>query len=348
MISKIIKRTKISEWAYIVARVRVMKRKLIPKEEYVKLLNMDLNEIARYLEETEYKKEVDELAYRYSGVDLIDHALSLNLARTYQKLIRISKGLPRDLIALYLKKMDLWNIKNILRGKMFRFSNEEIEATLIPAGELDEATLKSLVARESVNEVIEFFKGRPIYPILEKLLHGEKLSNVEDELDKHYYTSLAGLHAESIDMKYFIDSVRMEIDIVNFKTILRLKTEGASIEEISRKIVPYGYQLSEEECRKLAAMDLEEIVKAVENYWFMQDSVKEMVGKERVSKIENTLTKVWAQKMLSKSHSYPLSILPVISYIILKKIEVDNLRLITRGKEKGMDVEEIKEQLVVL
>ena len=43
-------------WAYLVARTKVMKRKLIPKDEYRKLLNMEFNEIVRYLEETEYKK----------------------------------------------------------------------------------------------------------------------------------------------------------------------------------------------------------------------------------------------------------------------------------------------------
>ena len=43
-------------WAYIVARVKVMKRSLIPSEEYRKLLNMSFDEIIRYLEETAYKK----------------------------------------------------------------------------------------------------------------------------------------------------------------------------------------------------------------------------------------------------------------------------------------------------
>ncbi len=347
MISKIIKRTKISEWAYIVARVRVMKRKLIPKDEYTKLLNMDLNEIARYLEETEYKKEIDELAFKYSGVDLIDHALSLNLSRIYSKLIRISKGLPRDLIVLYLRKWDFWNIKNILRGKMFGFTNEEIEATLVPAGEFDEEFFKTLLAKESIEEIVNAFRGKPFYGILEKILHGAKLSDVEDELDKFYYTSIASLSAESLDAKYFIDFIRMEIDIVNMKTIIRLKKEGVAPDEIIAKIIPYGYQLTEEEARKLAAMEIEEIYKAIENYWFVKD-LKEAIMTQPMSKIENALTKIWAERMIKKASNYPLSILPVLSYMLLKKIEVDNLRIIARGKESGMSVEDIREQLVIV
>jgi V/A-type H+-transporting ATPase subunit C len=44
---------------------------------------------------------------------------------------------------------------------------------------------------------------------------------------------------------------------------------------------------------------------------------------------------------------YPLSVLPIIDYMIRKKIEVDNIRIIARGKESKLDVDHIKELLVV-
>ena len=43
------------------------------------------------------------------------------------------------------------------------------------------------------------------------------------------------------------------------------------------------------------------------------------------------------------SHVYPLSVLPIVDYIIRKKIEVDNIRIIARGKESGLDTDQIKE-----
>jgi len=343
----ILSRSKTSEWAYIATRVKVMKRKLIPKEDFNKLINMSVDEIAKYLEETEYKEEIDKLAYKYTGIELIDYALSYNLSKTFRKLIDISTGLPNKLITLYLRKWDIWNLKNIIRGKMFRFSNEEIEATLIPAGEFDEEFLKMLIAKDSVGDVIETFKDKPFYPILEKLTHGAKLSEVEDELDKYCYSCLVKLTAENVDMKYFIDFIKMEVDLANIKTILRLKKEGATVEEIMSRIIPHGYQLKEEECRKLAAMELEEIYKAIESYWFAEE-ITEEIAKEPLSRIENALTRAWVKKVISIAHSHPLSILPVLAFIVLKKVEVDNIRLIIRGKAQGMDVEEIKKQLVIV
>ncbi|WP_290899763.1 V-type ATP synthase subunit C [Ferroglobus sp.] len=346
MLRKIIRKPRAAEWAYIVARVRVMKRKLIPKDEYNKLLNMDLNEIIRYLEESEYKNEINELAIRYSGVELLDYALYLNLTRTYRKLVRISKGLPREMIVDYLRKWDFWNLKNIIRGKMFGFPKEEIEKTLVPAGEFDEEFWKMLLARESVEDIIKEFAKKPYYPILEELARACPISEFEDRLDKFYYTSLASIHSDNIDIMYFVDFIRMEIDIKNVKTLLRLKLEGASPEEIAAKIIPKGYQLSESELRKLAAMDYEDMLKNLENYWF-SEAVKQ-IKDQPLSKIEVFFDKVWAKRVLSRANHFPLSILPVLAFILMKKIEVDNLRIIARGKAEGMSAEEIKEQLVVV
>ncbi|MCE5295575.1 MAG: V-type ATPase subunit, partial [Euryarchaeota archaeon] len=58
------------------------------------------------------------------------------------------------------------------------------------------------------------------------------------------------------------------------------------------------------------------------------------------------------RKILSKQserfgHVYPLSVLPIVDYMIRKKNEVDNIRVIARGKQSGLDVEQIKKLLVV-
>jgi V/A-type H+-transporting ATPase subunit C len=339
--------TKPSEWAYVVSRVRVMSRKLIPADEYNKLLNMELDEVIRYLEESEYKKEIDELGFKYSGLTLIDYALSLNLSRTYNKLIRISKGVPRDLISAYLKRYDIWNILNIIRGKMYNFPQEEIEGTLIYAGEYDEEFFKTLLIKETIEEIAKAFEGTPFYPALEKIVRVCPMSEFEDDLYKIYYNSLAGIKADTLDMKYFIDFIKMEVDIKNIKSILRLKSEGASVDEIMPKIIPRGLQINEDEARKLSALEWDELLKSLEGYWFWEE-IKDSVDGAELSKIEAMLDKLWAKKVLSKSHSFPLSVLPVMAFILLKKIEVDNLRIIARGKSAGMDTENIKEQLVIV
>jgi len=43
-----------------------------------------------------------------------------------------------------------------------------------------------------------------------------------------------------------------------------------------------------------------------------------------------------------------LSVTPVVAFILSKEREVDNIRAIARGKEAGLDPDEIERELVIL
>src|SRR5439155_1365262 len=64
-------------YAYVTARVRAKKAKLLPADEYARLLARDASEIARTLQEGTYKAEIDSLAARYRGAELVERATSL-------------------------------------------------------------------------------------------------------------------------------------------------------------------------------------------------------------------------------------------------------------------------------
>ncbi len=331
-----------SQWAYIVARVKVMKRSLIPKEEFRKLLNMDFHEVVRYLEESEYKKEIDELSYKYSGPRLIDYALSLHLFRKYKRILDVSFGAAKELVFEYLKRWDIWNIINILRGKLANASPEEIEETLVPVGEFSYDFYKALVAKD-VDEIVKAFDRTPYYETLSKIGQ-EPIGKIEDELYKIYYSHIVSMRPSDQPLKLFVDFIRKEIDIKNIKTILRLKVEDIPPETIIEKIIPGGYQLDIDEARKLVSMSLDELLKSLEGYWFW----KEIGFEDSFSKVEIKLDSVWMEEVARKADYYPLSILPVLHYMCLKKIEVDNLRVIGWGKWEGLSNEAIEEQLVMV
>jgi V/A-type H+-transporting ATPase subunit C len=331
-----------SQWAYIVARVKVMKRSLIPKEEFRKLLNMDFNEIVRYLEESEYKKEIDELSYKYSGPRLIDYALSLHLFRKYKRILDVSFGAAKELVFEYLKRWDIWNIINILRGKLANVSPEEIEETLVPVGEFSYDFYKALTAKE-VDEIVKAFDRTPYYEVLSKVGQ-EPIGQIEDELYKIYYSRIISMRPSDQPLKLFVDFIKKEIDIKNIKTILRLKIDDVPPDTIAEKIIPGGYQLNLDEARKLASMPLDELLKAMEGYWFW----KEIEIEDSFSKVEIKLDSVWMEEVARKADYYPLSILPVLHYMCLKKIEVDNLRVIGWGKWENLPNEAIEEQLVMV
>ncbi|HJJ47293.1 MAG TPA: V-type ATPase subunit, partial [Methanocorpusculum sp.] len=181
-------------YIYVSTRMRVRKSKLIAKEEYARMLNMGLPEFTRVVEEMEYKREIDELSSSFSGVDLIENAVSWNLAKEYQKIITLAPGEMKGFTRDYLHKWDIQNILTILRGKQLGLSDERIKAVLVPAGQLDAAALDRLVAEQSIERIVETLPFKPISNIIgEKLsvaLETHSFGETVTELYKYYYATL--------------------------------------------------------------------------------------------------------------------------------------------------------------
>jgi len=72
---------------------------------------MSFSEIAKFLQESSYRKEINQLANEMSGADLLEAALNLNLAESTKKLIRISS----EELALLVKEYSLRKDMKILR-----------------------------------------------------------------------------------------------------------------------------------------------------------------------------------------------------------------------------------------
>lgn len=201
-----------------------MKSKLLPKETYPRLLNMGIDEITRFIQESEYKNDVDELAMKYSGGDLAEHALNRNLALTYDKLLRITSGELNYLITAYLMRYDIWNVKTLLRGKLYNASVEDILESLISAGEFTYTFLSELAAKPTYQEVIDALKETDYYPLLQEF-DGNNLAYIENELDKMYYSSLFAVIGKprSKDRKLYARFIKLEVDVKNLGTLFRLK-----------------------------------------------------------------------------------------------------------------------------
>lgn len=332
------------KYAYIVARVRGMKGKLIPKEMYPKFLNMDIPEITRFIGESEYKKEVDELGKKYKGTDLFEHALNLNLALTYRKLIEVSQDEANYIITEYLRYWDIWNIKTILRGKFSGASEDDILEDVVSAGQLRYRDLLEIIKIGTIEGVIAALSKTPYYPAISS--YKGVLADIENNLDKLYYASLIKAGESSKD-QFFLKFLRTEIDLKNLKILFRMKRAGMEREEIIKLLIPGGIELNETQLGKLASLPFPEFVRALEEFSYWK-AIADISGElTSLINIETRLDKYGLLNITRISYYYPLSILPVLDYIVSKKMEVDNLRIIVRGKESKLPEEIIKAHLVM-
>ena len=342
-------------YSYACARVRAKKAALLTSDTYPKLLMMDANEIGRFLGETQYSTEMAELASKFEGVDLIEMGTSKNLASVYKNILSFCQGELREMISSYLARWDVWNVKTILRGKFSSATTEEIRESLVPAGRLREDDLEKLIAMGSVAEILDVLKEYLIEiptDVRSAMEKSGRLSPIEDYLDKMYYIQLIETTDPSNPSSArLLSYVRREIDHSNLVTLLRLKTEGVPPDRIPTYFIPGGMELKQEDfVRLVAAENVEAILPELNRYSFFEDikdSLERFKQTKSVSEIAIAVKKHAMQEAQTFAHAYPLSILPIIDYMIRKQNEVDNIRIIARGKESGLDSELIRKLLVI-
>ncbi|MEM2838665.1 MAG: ATP synthase A1 subunit C [Thermoplasmata archaeon] len=345
-----------SNYPYVCARVKAKKSFLLSKDAYHRMLGMDLSEIGRYLGETQYRDEMAALSGKYSGATLIEIGISQNLAKTYSDVISYAGGHLKEIIAEYLHRWDIYNIKTIIRGKVTKAPIEEIREILIQAGSLKPELINQLIQASSNEEILEALRKQSVVYVDEELFRNAlttgKLAALEDALDKEYYLSLLkSIKETTVAEKRLSDFIRREIDIVNLKVLFKLKIEGAVGESMSQYFIPGGMEFKSDRLAKLAAASsTKEIIDDIRQSSYSEyilPELEEFEEKKDVSSLLRAMDKALIEISDKFSHLYPLSVLPVLDYVLRKKTEVDNIRIIARGKESGLDPELIKKLLVL-
>lgn len=355
-----------SNYPYAVTRIRAMKIKLVPRDEYPRFLNMSQDEIIRKIGESDYKSDIDELSREYKGANLIEHALNRNMATSFQKVLRITEGIPHELVSEYLKKYDISDVKTIIRGKMHGISPADIRTALVSGGSLRYTFLSGLTEK-SYDEVLEALAATEYGDLLTKL-DGANLSAFENALDKYYYKSLLAIPGfpGSSDRRLFDRFVRREIDVQNLNLLFRLKKaniyfteaseaesgEVSQVSNVADLLIDGGLEFGLDALKVLAALPYEKFVTSLRSssYWTaLQEHVdgKELADVD-LTDISNSLLNFNLKKITSNSLQSIVSIVPILEYVIYKENEVRNLRIIVRGKNAGMDNNLIKEQLVII
>ena len=346
---------------YVNARVRSRRASLFSDEDYRKLIRMGPSEIARFMEETEYEREINELGTRFSGVDLIEYALNRNLAKHFEDLIDWSQGRLYDLIARYLRKFDVWNLKTIIRGIYTDTDPEEIRTDLIRAGELEERTIDRLLETDTIEDAIEVLYGTIYYEALtvafEEYEETGALVPLENALDREFYENLladvargSGAEPQEGPIANYIEFLQAEIDFRNARNALRLARSGADLDPAAYYI-DGGVLFDESDLNRLVG-DYDALVDHIaENRHYgdrLSAALDQLRGADSLIQFEHALDAALLEYSDTLSSIYPTSVSAVLSYILAKEREVENIRAIARGREVGLDENEIEEELVVL
>ncbi len=329
-----------------------MKGKLYKKHDYDKLLKMQASEIAKYLEESDYKTDIHALGKELSGSALVEAAIHVNFVRHIRQLRRISSPEMNLLLHAYLKRYDIYNLKTILRGKAAGQQKETVAHLLVPLGILTQERLLELFSLDSLQRILVAagFSEKEFRSALQYYEKEHSLLEIENSLDQQYYSFLFEfLQHLSGEHTLFKEFLQVHIDILNLRLLLRLKKQAMDPEKISSFFFSGGKLFPIGTLHALARKDFSSIITPLK-----RTAVKAVVAQHAEELAREDLTgfetalDVWLlQQSTLLLHQFPLSVDTLLGYMFAKEIEIRNLRTLVKGKQLGFDETFLSQQLVI-
>ena len=346
------------DYEYIGARIRGMKSRLLKRKELEALgAKLDISSLIDELEDTPYRKDLEDASVQYSGLACVEEALRRNLGKTFRLILNLVKGEDAEtLINVLLNKWDVQNIKTILRGKNIQEAPEEIAESLAPAGALSDATLTELIKQSDVKAVIDLLAtwgieySRPLTQHFKEFSETRQLVVLEYALDKFYYDhALRAVAGDSYDEGIIRGILRTEIDVTNIKNVLRIIRDKVELEDPNFYFIPGGKELDVDKFSALSknrTMDGVTKQLAGSSYDFLARLPDQYATAEKISPFEKELDRFVLQRALSLFSGDPLSIALVIGYLWAKLNEITNIRIIAMCKAEYVPEKEVMEELV--
>jgi V/A-type H+-transporting ATPase subunit C len=346
------------DWGYTNARIRGMKSRLLDHHMLDTLiLQPDLESLIGELEKTPYRDDIVAARGKYTGLPCIEHALRDNFTRTFRKILGfVRQEEAEQYITIFLHRWDVQNLKTILRGKNIHVTNEEILECLVPAGELDEATLTELVRQQDARAVIDLLAtwripyAKPLTEGFPAFAKSGDLSVLECLLDQYYYrNALDTVKAPSANNAMIREILGIEIDVLNLRTVLRMINDQVSPEDAAPFLVEGGREFDPKKLDHLLRLhSSDEVIAAIgtTQYRFLGTAREPGIRTRKISAIERDLERFLVRQGVGLFRRDPLSVASLIAYFWAKYNEITNIRIISRCKTADFPVENLREELV--
>ena len=130
---------------------------------------------------------------------------------------------------------------------------------------------------------------------------------------------------------------------------MRLARSGADVDP-SEYFIDGGRLFSATELSGLAA-NQDELVARIRDSPYgddLREALENLEDAESLIGFEGAMDRALLEYSDALSNRYPLSICPVLAYVLAKEREMRNVRAIARGKQAGLSEEEIERELVIV
>ena len=326
------KKLKEYDYLYISARIHAMENKLLTRERMERMLS------ARSAEEA--SKVLAECGYGdFPSLTpaAIEHTLDAARLSLFAELRRAAPD--PAIVDVFCIKYDYHNAKVLLKAEATGQSPDELllDAGRYPAGRLKEDYLQGDLSRYSATF------AQAVAQAKELLASSGDPQAADLLLDRAYYTEMLAA-AKAARSPFLEGYVRLSIDSVNLRSVVRAARMGKGPDFLRRVLLPQGNVKADSLLAAGAgAADLAGVFAHTYLTAAAQEGAEAMRGGsltqfERLC--DNALTAYLSPRKRVAFGEHPL-----IGYLYAKENELTTIRIILTGRLAGLDAETIRERL---
>jgi len=332
---------------YVVARAKSRRQKLADRARLRQLIHQSVDQLTVAVGDLGYRSEIDLYAGKFSGGDLVEVALTHNLEVELEEILGMANQAIRDVVEVYTSRFEYQNAKAVLRAVHNDVEIDEVAKSILPdLNEVNTPWLKMIEHADDIASAVIQMRRKSFGSDLIKLGEGATLADYENALDRHYFAH--AIHAATMQKgaqaMYLRRLIGMEIDHRNIINILEASTVGISNDQILSMLVPGGTLLPKRSFSAIGASGrdgLMDILRSNQSF-DMNDFEHQLASSAEARSLDPVIT--WMKEreyaMLKRmSYLHPVSALPIIYYVAMKVQEVNDLRLIVRGRMAGLSSE---------
>jgi V/A-type H+/Na+-transporting ATPase subunit C len=345
----------VSTYAAIHARVRVMYSNLLSQQEWMGLYEaQDFDSLIAQLKHTVYGPYLEKVRDRELTPRRAAFQIKGRLADVYQSLIRSFPFELRPIILQFYRSFEVDNLKAVLRGIVTEASWDRVRFVLFPYGQGTVLPAQAMLDTGNVAAAIEMVRGTSYYDTLsfamKRYSTEQNLFALEVALDLSYWRSL-WKSVKSLPTEDRTQAMRIIgslVDITNVMWAIRYKVyHNLSEEELINYTLPFGHKVRDEDIRAIAAgADITHVVNRI--YPSLPD-LSELLKDTRKGSpgLEFELQRYEMRQCLAAFVGYPFHIGIPLAYLVLSKIEIQDLIVLFEAKSSGIPLEEYRKYLVM-
>lgn len=331
-----------------ITKARVLYANMLKKAQLLNIAKCkNVTEIASFLaSSTYYKHCLKPLNLEDVHRGELEHLIKKQEFESYNK---ISKYSPRSVVHSFI--LESFEIAEILRFAMFlKLNKKEDYVPLMPSYLISKCILKFFTFKnvKNIRDLLKFLKSTRYYNILKfACADGEKLNYTvfEYELYKYFFSKLLNFvsfktkNAELFELNRLIKS---KIDNVNLCYIYREKfLANSNAEHIKSGVFPFGKKLNFKSMSGIInCKNKDEFEKIVKSFF-------PIINNFNLENIE-IYSQIYEYK-ICKSYFHLSSNITTVFYcfLVLQRIEIQNLIHIIEGVRYGLTPEKIESILIV-